>query len=61
MSFLSSSVSRIVDRVTPLMTDEVAAHGARLTGVVTSAFDSLELDLWSIVELLHTAEQGFSV
>lgn len=41
----------------PLVSDEVFAHLEILTDVVASAFDSLELDYWYIVQLLRTAEQ----
>lgn len=40
---------------------KAAAHPARLMDVVASAFDSLELDWWSIVELLHAGERESSV
>lgn len=41
------------------MSDEVAVHRARLINVAASVLESLELDLWSIVELLRKVERGF--
>lgn len=43
------------------MYDEVAAHLAKLTDVVSSASDGLEMDLQSILELFRNAEQGLNV
>lgn len=42
------------------MSVKEAAHSARLVDVFSSASDSLELDLQSIVELLCAAERGVS-
>lgn len=57
-SFLSTTVPRFVKRVACLVSDEVAANRARLTDVVASAFDSLEMDLQFIAELLCAPERG---
>lgn len=54
---LASSVSGLVDRLACLVRDEVTAHRPRLTDVVASASDSLELDSQSIVEFLCAAER----
>lgn len=41
-----------------MVSDEVYAHRARVTSVVTSALDSLNLDWETIREILHAAERG---
>lgn len=58
---LASFVHRLVERVTCLLSHKVPAHRARLRDVVTLSTDSLELELRSIVELLHAVELGVSV
>lgn len=60
-SFLSTLISRLVDEVTGLISDEVVPHRARVTSVVSSASYILNSDLQSVVELLHTVEQGYGV
>lgn len=60
-SLLSSLFSRFVDGAAGLVIDEVAAHRARLTGVVTAASASLELDLQSILYFFHATKRGYRV
>lgn len=55
---LSSLVSWFVDDAARFVSDKVAAHPVRLTGVLASASDSLKLDLHALVELLRTARRG---
>lgn len=57
--FLASLVFGFLDKVAGLVSAELAAYRARLTDVISSVSDSLQLDLQSIVELLRAAEQGF--
>lgn len=59
--FLSSLVSRFVDRVSDFISDVVAAHRVRLTSVVASASDSWKLGSWSIVKLFCAAKGGDTV
>lgn len=47
----ASFVSSFFDVVACLVSDEVAAYHARITDVLTSGFESLQMDLRSIVEL----------
>lgn len=57
-SLISSSIYRFVDGVVRSVRAEVVVHRARVMGVVISAFDSLELDRPSLLELLCMAERG---
>lgn len=55
-SMLLPSVSSFVFVVICFVSDEDAAHRARLTGVVASASNSLKLELQSSMELLGAAK-----
>lgn len=52
------SVSGFVDRVACLVRGEVAAHSEMVTDIVSSAPDSFERDLQSILETLQTDKRG---
>lgn len=53
VSLLSSLVSSFVNRVTCSVKNKATGNRARLSDVVAEASDNLELDLGSILELLH--------
>lgn len=55
---LSSSASFFVDGNAGSVSNEVAAHRAKSTGVLTSASDRFELKLHSIGVSFHTTEYG---
>lgn len=57
-SLLASSVFNFDNRVDRLVNNKVSSHCARFSYVVNSAFESLEMDPQSIVELLRAAYRG---
>lgn len=56
-----SLVSCLIDRVGGLISDEFDALRVRLTNVIATWYDSLKLDLQSVMQLLGAPERGDQV
>lgn len=52
-SLLMLWVSNSVNRVAPFGSNETPAHRSRFTDVVTSPYESLKLDSWSVLDFIR--------